>query len=181
MKMKLKKNMKMIGILALSCVLFLGMINCKKVVVPNGIIIVSNECGLAIDVYFDGVLKFSLEYEATRSVEDLADRAYEVEARRTGTGELVTQETIDVLFNRIFTWHVLSSASIKIMNRFGETFDIYGDDEIVGVVDDQFDITLFNVPYGDHKLEAKTNGETVVATTTISVLEDILYEWTVNK
>ncbi len=179
--MKLKKKMKTIGIFALSCVLLLGMINCKKPDIPNGIITISNECGVAIDVFLDGVFQFFVEYEDSRSIEDVTNGTYEIEARRKGTGEFVSWEEIDVRFNTIYTWHVKSSASIKVINKYGETLDIYGDDSIIGIVDDQFDITIYNVPYGDHKMEAKTSDDTVVATTTISILLDIVYEWTINK
>jgi len=181
MKMKLKKKLKTIGIFTLSCVLLLGMSNCKQIVVPNGIITVSNECGLAIDVFFDGVFQFSLEYEATRSVEDLDDGTYELEARRKGTGEFIARETLAVRFNAIYTWSVWSSAKIKIINKYGETLGIYGDDFYSGDVEDQLDVTLEHVPYGDRKMEAKTSDETVVATTTISVLADNTYEWTIIK
>lgn len=179
--MKLKKKIQTIGIFTLSCVLFLGMINCKKPVVPDGIITISNECGLAIDVFLDGVFQFFVEYEDTGSIEDLDNGTYEIEARRKGTGEFVAWEEIAVRFNTIYTWHVMSSASIKIYNKYGETLDIYGDDIIIGFVDDQFDITIYNVPYGDRKMEAKTSDDTVVATTNISLLLDIVYEWTINK
>lgn len=179
--MKLKLKMQMVGIFALSCVLLLGMGGCKKVVAPDAIITISNECGLMIDVFLDGVFQFSVEYKSARSIEELPTATYELEARRTGTGEFVGYELLPVRFNTIFTWHVLSSASLKIMNNYGETLEIYGDEELIGVLDDQIDNTLYNVPYGDRKLEAKTSDETVVAETTISILLDILYEWTINK
>jgi len=179
--MKLKKKIQTIGIFTLSCVLLLGLGGCKKVLVPDAIITVSNECGLAIDVFFNNVFQFSLEYEATRSVEELDDGTYELEARRKGTGEFVASETLDVIFNRIYTWYVYSSASIKVINNYGETLSIYGDDIFSGNIEDQADATMDNVPYGDRKLEAKTSDDTIVATTTISILVDIEYEWTINK
>lgn len=179
--MKLKKKMETIGVFALSCVFLLGMISCNKIIAPDGIITISNECGLAIDIFLDGVYQFFVEYEDTKSIEDLRDGAFEIEARRKGSGEFVGRETIAVRFNTIYTWHVMSSASIKIINKYGETLYIYGDDIYSAVVDDQFETVLYNAPYGDRRMEAITSDDTVIATTTISVLLDILYEWTINK
>ena len=181
----MKKTNKIIvlsfGIISLICAIFLGMGGCKKVIIPSGIITVSNECGVAIDFFLNGDMMFSLDYEQTQSVEDLPDGDHQLEARRKGSGIFVARETLNVIFNRIYTWSVLSSADIKIINNYGATLGLYGDDMYSGTIEDQTDVTLEHVPYGDHKLEAKTTEETVVATTTISVLVDITYEWTINK
>lgn len=179
--MKLRKKIYMVGIFALICVFLVGMGGCKKLDIPLAIIDIDNECGLAIDVFLDGEFKFSIEYEATRLIENLEDGTYELEARRTGTGIFVARESVFVRINAIYTWYVLSSASIKIINNYGETLSIYNDDINLGELEDQSDSTMNNVPYGDQKLEAKTSDETIVASTTISVLFDNTYEWTINK
>ena len=181
MKKSILKKIFTFGILALTCVFFIGVSGCKQVLIPNGIITIINECGLAVDIFLGGEYKFYLENDETKSIEDLADGTYELEAHRKGTGEFVSRETLDVIFNRIYTWSVWSSASIKIINKYGETLSIYGDDIYAGEMLDQDESTMDNVPYGDRKLEAKTSDETIVATTTISVLVDLLYEWTINK
>ena len=176
-----KKKLQTFGVLVLVCVFLMGINGCKKVVIPDAIIEVVNDCGLAIDVFLNGVIQFSLEYESTHSIEDLDDGEYELEARRRGTGEFVAGETLSVIFNRIYTWYVMSSANIKIINNYGETLSIYGDDIDLGEIEDQSDAIMEHVPYGDHKLEAKTSDETIVATTTISVLFDLEYEWTITR
>ncbi len=136
---------------------------------------------MAIDFFIDGEFKFSVEYETTGSIENLADGTYLFEARRTGSGIFVAQESIFVRINAIYTWTVLSSASIKVINNYGETLSIYNGDINLGSVSDQSDAIVDNVPYGDQTLEAKKSDETIVATTTISVLADNTYEWTINK
>lgn len=181
MKMKLIKKIHMVGIFALICMFLLGMGGCKKIDVPLASININNECGLAIDLFIDGEFQFSVEYEDTRLIENLNDGTYLFEARRTGTGEFVAQESIFVRINAIYTWTILSSASIKITNNYGETLSIYNGDINLGSVADQSNATVDNVPYGDQKLEAKTSDETIVATITISVLFDNTYEWTINK
>ncbi len=181
MKKTSKKIGLSLGIIFLICAIFLGMGGCKQVIIPDGIITVSNECGVAIDFFLDGEMMFSLDYEQTQSVENLLNKQYELEARRKGTGEFVAGDLVDVIFNRIFTWSVLTSADINIINNYGATLGLYGDGEYSGTIEDQADVILEHVPYGDHILEARTTEETVVATTTISVLVDITYVWTINK
>lgn len=181
MKKTNKKIVFFFGIISLICVIFLGMGGCKKVIVPNAIITVSNECGLAIDFTLNGEFQFSVEYEQTGTIENLPDGTHLLEARRKGTGEFVAQKSLDVRVNRIYTWSVLSSADVNIINNYGETLGIYGDDLYLGVVADLTNSKLEHVPYGDHKFEARTNEETVVATTTISILADNTYEWTIIK
>ena len=181
MEKMFNKKLLTFGIIASICVLLLGMGGCKQVVVPDAIIKVSNECGLAIDVFLNGVFQFSVEYEAIGSIEYLDDGEHELEARRKGTGEFVANVTLDVIFNRIYTWSVLSSARVKVNNRYGETLSIYGDDIYLGDVVDQGDSTMDNVPYGDRTLEAVASDDTIVSTTTISVLVDNIYEWTIIK
>ncbi len=175
------KKLQTFGIFASICVILLGVGGCKRIPIPDGKIIVSNECGLAIDFFLDGVFKFSVEYEQTESIENLEDGTYLLEAKRTGSNIFVSNETLSVVFNRIYTWSVLSSASIKVINNYGEPLNIYGDDILVGGVEDQADATMSHVPYGDRKIEAKTSNDTLVATTTISVLFDNTYEWTITR
>ena len=88
MKNKNKKIVFFFGILSIICVIFLGMGGCKQVVIPDGIITVSNACGLAIDFYLDGVFQFSVENESEDTVENLENKTYELEARRKGTGAI---------------------------------------------------------------------------------------------
>jgi len=169
------------GFLALICVFLLGMGGCKTDEIPLAMLNIDNECGLEVDVYMGGEFQFSIEHESSRSIEDLEDGTYFFEALRTGSNKFVAGEAIYVRINAIYTWYVYSSASIKITNNYGETLSIYGDDIFSGDILDQDYGTLDKVPYGDRKLEAKTSDDTVVATTTVSVLVDNEYPWTVNK
>lgn len=169
------------GILLIVCVFLLGSGGCKRMEIPNAIITISNECGVTIDFILNGDFQFSLEYEQERSIENLPDGTHVLEANRTGTGEFVAREELFMIINKIYTWTVLSSANINIINNYGQDLGIYGDNVYSGTVSDQSNVTLLHVPYGDHLLEAKTTEDTVVATTTISVLGDNTYEWTITK
>lgn len=181
MKMKRAKKALSVGNIVLMCVLLIGIGRCKKVAVPDGIIRVNNQCGLRIDFFLDGVYQFFVDYEEEKSVEELADGTYELLAKRSGTGEFVDSEILDVWFNRIYTWQVVSSAKVKIINQYGETLKIYGEGEYIGDVADQQELILFQAPYGDRNLEVRTLEDVVVATTTIAIYEDIEYTWTITR
>jgi hypothetical protein len=168
------------GISLVVCAFMVGMIGCKADP-PLSDIEVSNECGAAIDVYMDGIYQFFLEYGFIKTVEDVEWGTYTFEARRNPTGEFVTSEDLSVRMNEILKWRVWSSADIKITNNYGEKLRIFGDNVYVGELEDQTSSIMEHVPYGDRKLEAKLSDDTVVASTTISVLENIIYKWTVEK
>ena len=181
MNLSNRKRLLSIGVISIICVVFLGFGSCKQVVIPDAVVKVINGCGVAIDIFLNGEYKLSLENDQSQSLEDLPNGDHLLEASRKGSEIFVDRQELNVIFNQLYTWTVWSSASIKIINNYGETIGIYGDDFYSGTVEDQSDVTLEHVPYGDHTLEARTTEETVVATTTISVLVDFTYEWTINK
>jgi hypothetical protein len=168
------------GVVLVVCAFMVGMIGCKPDP-PLSNITVSNECGLAIDVFMDGIFQFYLEYGFMKTIEEVEWGTYQLEARRNSTGELVNSDEISVRVNENFKWRVWSSADIKITNNYGEKLKIYGDNVYIGELEDQTNSYMEHVPYGDRKLEAKLSDDTVVASTTVSVLENIVYEWTVEK
>jgi hypothetical protein len=168
------------GIVLVACAFILGIISCKADP-PLSNITVSNECGLAIDVFMDGIFQFYLEYGFMKTIKEVEWGIYQLEARRNSTGELVASSELSVRVNENFKWRVWSSANIKITNNYGEKLSIYGDNVYVGDLEDQTSSYMEHVPYGDRKLEAKRSDDTVVVSTTVSVLENILYEWTIEK
>ena len=176
-----KKNRAWIlGIALVACAFIVGMIGCKADP-PLSNITVSNECGLAIDVFMDGIFQFFLEYGYMKTIDEVEWGTYQLEARRNSTGELVASDELSVRVNENFKWRVWTSADIEITNKYGELVSIYGDNVHTGDLED-LDVALMqSVPYGDRKLEARLSDGTVVASTTISVLENILYKWTVEK
>jgi len=181
MNLSNRKRLLSIGVISIICVVFLGFGSCKPAAIPAAVAKVINGCGVAIDIFLNGEYKFFLENDQSQSLEDLSNGDHVLEARRKGSDIYVDRLELNVIFNQLYTWTVWSSASINIINNYGETVDLYGDDVYSGPLADQTDAILEHVPYGDHKLEAKINDDTVVATTNISVLVDLTYEWTINK
>jgi len=161
-------------------VLVASLVGCKEAL-PLSEITVSNECGLAIDVYMDGIYQFFLEHGFMKTIDEVEWTTHLLEARRNSTGQLVASEELTVRMNEDATWHVWSSAFIRITNNYGEKVSVYGDNVLTGELEDQESALMEHVPYGDRKLEARLSDGTVVDSITISVQEDIEYKWTVEK
>lgn len=156
------------------------MIGCKPDP-PLSDIEVSNECGVAIDVYMNGIFQFFLEYGFIKTVQDVEWGTYTFEARRNSTGELVSSEDLSVRVNEILKWRVWTSAEIMVANNYGEQLRIFGDNVYVGDLENLAISFMEHVPYGDRKLEARLSDDTVVVSTTISIQENITYEWKIEK
>lgn len=168
------------GIAFVACVILAGMIGCKQDP-PLSEIEVSNECGVAIDVFMDGIFKFSIEFGFIKTIKNVEWGTYLFEARKSSSGALIISEELSVRINEILRWRVWSYADIKITNNYGETLNIYGDNVYVGEIEDQSYSLMENVPYGDRKLEARLSDNTVVASATIAIEDNIIYEWTIVK
>jgi hypothetical protein len=184
MNIKNRKKFWATGIILLLSIFVCSMTGCKSPDSPDVIranISVSNECGLAIDVYMDGSYQFTLEFLEYATIQSVAEGVYEIVAKKKDTGEVITTEIVNVnAFGEIWV-SILSAASIKIINQYGETLNIYTNGSLQGeLVDDYFQV-FYNVPYGEHVLEAsKTSDNTLVASITISVVEEKEYTWTVR-
>ena len=144
-------------------------------------IFVSNECGIAIDVYMDGVFQFSIEFLYYEVIQNVPKGVYQIVAKKKGSEEVVAEDTVDVYTSGEYWVSVLSSASLKIINEYGETLNIYTNGSLQGELDHEESQVFENVPYGEHKLEAsKTSDNTLVASTVISVVEEKEYTWTIK-
>jgi hypothetical protein len=160
------------------------MISCKSPEGPENIkanIFVSNECGLEIDVYMNGAFQFSLEFLIYEVIENVSGGVYEIVAKKKDTVEEIANETINVDADGEYWISIISAASIKIINNYGQTLNIYTNSTLQGELDDQESQVFTNVPYGDHILEAaKTSDNTLVASTTLTVAEEKEYTWTIK-
>jgi hypothetical protein len=145
-------------------------------------ITVRNSCGIALDIYMDGVFQFYLENNEYYYIENVTPGSHLLEAKRKDTDILVRSYTAEIEGNNSYTWTIASGAALKITNHYGETLDIYGDGTLQSELTDQTDLLVGSLPYGDHLIEAKIQGgTTVVASTTIPVYEDITYTWVIEK
>jgi hypothetical protein len=160
------------------------MISCKSPESPDEItanIFVSNECGLAIDVYMDGVYQFSVEFLYYDFIGNVSGGVYEIVAKKKDTEEVLSLSSVDVNASGDYWITILSTASIKIVNEYGETLNIYTNGSLQGELDDGESQEFTNVPYGEHVLEAsKTSDNTLVASTVVNVVEEKEYTWTIK-
>ena len=183
------KTLKIKKLRIFSIVVFMGFFvfsttNCKSPESPediNATITVSNECGVAIDVYMDGVYKFSLEFLIYEVIENVSGGTYEIVAKKKDTDEIQSSNTVYVTASGDYWVSILSSASINIINNYGEALNIYTNGSLQGELGDQENQVFTNVPYGEHVLEAsKASDNSLVARTTINVVEQKEYTWTIK-
>lgn len=184
MNLKNKRKLWAPGIIVLLGIFMCSMISCKSPESADDIkaqIFVSNECGLEIDVYLDGIYQFSLEFLYYEAIKNVSGGVYEIVTKKKGTEEVLSTNTVDVNANGDYWVTILSAASIKIINEYGEILNIYTNGSLQGELDDEESQVFTNVPYGEHVLEAsKTSDNTLVASVTINVVEEKEYTWTIK-
>ena len=170
-----------LGIFVLAGILCFSSIQCKKNVLQANVII-DNQCGVRVDVFLDGVYKFSLDYQANNEIENVELGTHVFTAQVAGTQNVVATITFNVSAYNDFLWAIETSASIVISNLYGESLSIYADGGYVGELADQQTETMPKVPFGDHQLEAqKSSDGTTVATLLISVNENKEYNWNITN
>ena len=180
---KTKKN-PLIFLTVLLAAVMLVLIDCKNSTSneePQANILVSNECGAALDVFMNGDYKFSLEYREYNTIQNVATVTHELVAKMKGTETLVLAETVEIISLTEHVWTVLSSADLTIANQYGETLNIYGDGSLQGEIDDGQAETLGRIPYGEHVMEARKLDGTVVASITLLFDENKEYIWTITQ
>jgi hypothetical protein len=185
--MKLRNSAK---ILTVAIVIFLGIFfyastGCKSPEDPDveisANVTVSNECGLALDIYLNGVFQFSLEFLFYDVINNLQVGVYEITAKIKDTQEVLQSYTVDVFAKEEIWLSILYSASINVVNEYGEPLNIFTNGSNQGELGDKQNQVFTQVPYGDHVLEAsKTSDNTLVASVTINVVEEKEYTWTIR-
>jgi len=114
-------------------------------------------------------------------IQNVPAGVYEIVAKKKDIEEVLSTNTIDVYTSGEYWVTILSDASIKIINEYGETLNIYTNGSLQGELGDGEEQVFTNVPFGDHVLEAsKTSDNTLVESVTINVVEEKEYTWTIN-
>ena len=177
---KSDRNMRMWAFVALG-ILLCVLASCNKQDVFLANVIISNECGLAVDVYMNGFYQFTVNNLYFKTIEDVPQGIHDFVSKKQGTEELVATISMDVNTSSDFLWIVKSPASIKVTNLFGEALDIYIDGSSLGEISDQETQIISYVDYGQHLLTAhRITDEELVNTTDIEVTESIEYVWTIT-
>ena len=184
MKSVFRAKLSTAGIVFVLAIFLSFSISCKSPESSDNVsatISVSNECGLAIDVYMDGVFQFSVEFLYYDVIQNVPAGSYEIVAKKKDTEDVLSTVTVDVNASGDYWVTILSAASINIINNYGETLNIYTNGSLQGELDHEESQLFSNVPYGDHTLEAsKASDNTLVATTIISVVEEKEYTWEIK-
>ena len=157
---------------------------CKNTTTPDEKpkITVRNDCGIAVDIYMDGVYQFYLEQKEYLYIENVTPGTHMLEAKKKGTETLLKSVSAEILATSNYTWTIGSTASVTIINHYGEKLSVYGDGAYQTDLEDQESDLVQNAPYGEHLFEAKRpNQSEVVASTRIEVLGDNAYTWTIIK
>ncbi len=168
-------------------IFMLASISCKNPAGPDNEnlkanIIVINDCGVALDIYMDGNLQFSVEYQASKIIYSVSLELHELVAKIKGTETEIMSISVELYEAINYEWTVQSSATLSISNEYGETLSIYVDGNLQNDIDDQATIIFEHFPYGEHLLEAlRTSDKVKVASTTVNIDENIEYLWTISK
>jgi hypothetical protein len=191
MKISMNPKNRAINRPALRALICLGLLllagsACKNSTTPDGNdkarIRVNNNCGIAIDIYMDSEYKFFLEYREYYYIEDPGLGTHLMEAKKKGTDAVLKSTVAEITSQQDYTWTINSSATVAVVNKYGETLSFYGDGTYQSDIDDGVTATIPNIPYGEHLLEVKRPNESeVLKSTTIDVLGDNLYTWTITK
>jgi hypothetical protein len=187
MKYKKYERYPRIRFIFLLSIFLLTVFSCKNTTGPENEtaeinITVSNECGIAVDVYMDKNFQFSVEYLESKTIRDVALGDHEFEAKKKGTETLLSFLSVELTERVDFVWTLESEASLHVANEYGETLDIYGDDNLISDIDALGTLIIENVLLGEHAFKAlRQSDQTEIASITIDFTENVPYFWTVKK
>jgi hypothetical protein len=160
-------------------------ISCKSPTSPaegEADIIVYNDYGETLDVYMDGVFKFSSRHKSSIEIDNVELGEHELEAKKIDTGAVVDSGTVEVTDYIDYTWTIDDPPDINVTNKYGKTLKIYMDGNY------QFDLAneenrwIIDVSYGERFLKAvKASDGQEAASATIKVDTNTDYSWTIEK
>lgn len=186
-ELKKRKKIPHAGIILWLSIFLLAPISCKNTTSPENEIseikiTVINECGVAVDIYVDKNFQFTVEYLESKTIRNLSLGDYEFEAKKKGTDIQLAFLSVELTEIVDFVWTLQSEASFHITNEYGETLNIYGDDNLLNEIISPSTLIIENVPYGVHLFEAKKVSDgTIVDSISIDFAEIKAYFWTINK
>jgi hypothetical protein len=185
LKKKSRSSSAAIRIVVLTGILMLSLIGCKSPTSPGGAgeadIIVSNNNTETLDVYLDGVFKFSSKYKSSLEIDNVPLGEHQLEARTQDTGTIYDSTSIDVTENVDYTWNIVDPPDINVVNQREDTLKIYMDGK------HQFDLVfeenrwILDVSYGERFLKAvRASDGKEIAAVTIKIDRNADFTWTIN-
>ena len=188
MRLKKRQRKRTAGIASLLGILLSSFLSgsCKS---PNSSnerlttqVTVYNTCGAAVDVSMDGNLQVSIAIDSIEIIRNVVKGSHLFEAKTTGTGIAVYSVTIDVVTNQLYSLVIEGPGKINVVNQYGETLKIYGDDTYLFDLDNAATKAITGVTFGTHAFKAtKKSDGTTAASTSFSIVDAREYAWTIIK
>ncbi len=181
------KKISCAGILLWMSIFLLSPISCKNATGPEegsttARMTVNNDCGVAVDIFMDKNFQFSVEYQESKTIQNISVGEHEFDAKKKGTEIVLSNVTVNLLEPREYVLTIISEASFHVTNEYGESLNIYGDGELLSEIDSSATLIIENVLYGEHLFEAKKVSDgTTAASITVDFAENKPYFWTIKK
>jgi hypothetical protein len=182
-KYKSKSARMTIAILSLLGFFLFASITCKSPEEESlANIDVSNECGVALDIFMDDAFQFVLEYLDYDTIENVTLGVHDFVAKKKDTDFVVVAENFDIYSGGELVWTIKSPATIKVTNAYGRTVSIYANAEYQLDLEDQESITFEDVLYGEFQFDAlRTSDNALVDSKYINVVENQEYIWLISN
>jgi len=181
-----------IGLLIVTTILVLVLAGCESIFGPKSEtstdsddeearIIVSNGYGETLDIYMGGTLQFTITDGDSKKIKNVSLDEHDLEAKRTGTGTVVDDTTIDVTQYTDYTWAIGDPPDINVTNKYGVSLKVYMNGTYLFDLADEENRWIMNVAFGEHFMKAlKVSDGKEVASTTIDVEANKDYAWTIQ-
>lgn len=142
---------------------------------------ISNDFGEAMDIYMDGVFIFVIEFNETKTIEDVTIDTHQLIGYRVNTNIQLASLSIEITAAGDYAWYIDDPADINVQNYSGYDLSISMDDVFMFNLADEEDRWILDVTHEKHYLKAnKISDGSEYASITIEVTENQDYSWTIN-
>jgi hypothetical protein len=173
-----------IGFFALLALVLIFTPHCKNTTEPETVadILAQNLCGAAVDVFLDGVYKFTVDHATDERISGLPFATYMLEAKKMGTEILVFSEPIDLTQSLTYIWVIEGPSVILIGNAYGEDLDIFMNETYAGGVPADESREIPKVGFGNHNLAAFRARDNILVEELSLDIEDVAkYVWLIEN
>lgn len=135
-----------------------------------------------MDIFMDKNFQFSVEYQESKIIQNVSIGEHEFDAKKKGTEIVLSNATVDLFEPRNYVLTIASEASFHVTNEYGESLNIYGDENLLSEFGSPATLIIENVLYGERLFEAKKVSDgTTAASITIDFTENKAYFWTIKN
>jgi hypothetical protein len=165
----------------------LAPVSCKNPTAPEDTITtaritVNNDCGVAVDIFMDKNFQFSIEYQESKTIQNVSVGEHEFDAKSKGTEIVLSNVSVDLFKPQDYVLTIKSEASLHVTNEYGESLNIYGDGNLLSEIGPSATLIIESVLYGERLLEAKKVSDgTLAVSTRIDFAENKAYFWSIKK